>query len=231
VNELEGKFLKKFSIFLLILIIAFIWGCSQPNKKIILPSEDNKAIFNNTDKDVKKEDEPKEVIEKPQQIKEVATEPQKNNESVTPQQTKPQAQLVKANSTNGTYFVMVDISEQRVYVYKDNELIREMICSTGIEEPETMTPRGQFIINKNGDKRGEWFYSKKYKQGAKYWVGFIGGEFLFHSVAMDENKNIIESEAKKLGTPASHGCIRMSVDDAYWFYKTIPKGTNLLIQD
>jgi lipoprotein-anchoring transpeptidase ErfK/SrfK len=48
---------------------------------------------------------------------------------------------------------------------------------------------------------------------------------------MDINKNIIQSEADKLGAPASHGCIRLSVEDAYWFYNIIPAGAGLLIQN
>lgn len=136
------------------------------------------------------------------------------------------------NSTSSTeYFVKVDISNQKAYVYKNDKLIRTMICSTGIENGNYNTPRGKYIVNETGYKKGEWFFSNKYQEGAKYWVGFIGGTYLFHSVAMDANQNIIQSEAEKLGTPASHGCIRLGLEDAYWFYKTIPSGTGLLIQD
>jgi lipoprotein-anchoring transpeptidase ErfK/SrfK len=129
------------------------------------------------------------------------------------------------------YFVMVDVSQQRTYVYKDGALEKEFSCSTGIETPEFRTPRGNYIINESGQKRGEWFFSNTYQEGAKYWVGFIGGEFLFHSLAMDKNQQVIPEEAAKLGTPASHGCIRLAVEDAHWFYSTIPNGTPLLIQD
>lgn len=136
-----------------------------------------------------------------------------------------------ANTSSKGYFVKVDISDQRTYVYKDGKLIRTMICSTGIEEENTKTPRGEFIINETGYKKGEWFFSNKYQEGAKYWVGFIGGTYLFHSIPMDADRNIIPSEAEKLGTPASHGCIRLSIEDAYWFYKNIPAGTGLSIQN
>lgn len=216
----EETYLRKYAIFLVLFMIAFIWGCTHPNKKIALPVEDTKAVVN-TPVAAKEQDKPKET----------PVQPQKTAETAVPQKAQTQPQPVKAAAASSNYSVKVDISEQRVYVYKENELVKKMICSTGIEKPETMTPRGQYIINKNGDKRGEWFYSKEFKQGAKYWVGFIGGEFLFHSVPMDINKKIIESEAEKLGSPASHGCVRMSVDDAKWFYTTIPKGTSLLIQD
>lgn len=125
--------------------------------------------------------------------------------------------------------VIVSIEAQRTYVYVNNNLEKTFICSTGLLDNDNNTPLGDFIINESGVKRGEWFFSKKYAEGAKYWVGFIGGVYLFHSVPMDENKKIIEAEAAKLGQPASHGCIRLSVEDAYWFYKNIPDGANLHI--
>jgi lipoprotein-anchoring transpeptidase ErfK/SrfK len=121
------------------------------------------------------------------------------------------------------YCVLVDISDQKVYVYNNDALIRSMTCSSGAG---ASTPLGTYKIG----SRGTWFYSSKYKQGGKYWVGFIGGKFLFHSVPFDKNKNMIRSEAEKLGTPASHGCIRLSIDDSHWFYDTVPRGARVIIR-
>lgn len=128
------------------------------------------------------------------------------------------------------YVVLVDKSEQKVYVYKNGTIIRAMICSTGLPGKDTETPAGNFKIDKY---RGTFFYNSNpdVEEGAKYWVGFIGANFLFHSVPTDKNGNIIQTEAKKLGTPASHGCVRMSMADAKWFYETIPTGSNVVIQD
>lgn len=132
-----------------------------------------------------------------------------------------------ASSTK--YVILVDISDQKVYVYKSGKVIRTIICSTGIPGKDTETPVGNFKINKY---RGTFFYNSdaSVKEGAKYWVGFIGANFLFHSVPTDKNGNILQDEAAKLGTPASHGCVRMSMDNAKWFYETIPVGSNVFIQ-
>ena len=122
--------------------------------------------------------------------------------------------------------VEVDVSMQVVKVYKDGEVIKEMVASTGIEGHET--PLGTFEIQ----NRGLWFFNEKYGQGAKYWVSFRDwGIYLFHSLAMDENKEIIEEEAEKLGQPASHGCIRLKVEDAKWVYDNIPEKTEVFIHD
>lgn len=120
----------------------------------------------------------------------------------------------------------VDVSMQTVKVYQDGEVIREMIASTGVEGHET--PLGTFEVQ----NRGLWFFNAKYGQGAKYWVSFKDwGIYLFHSLAMDENGEIIEEEAEKLGQPASHGCIRLQVEDAKWIYDNIPEGTTVSIHD
>lgn len=127
------------------------------------------------------------------------------------------------------YVVLVSLPEQRVFIYHKGIKVRQMICSSGLVSDDNETPTGRFIINESGQKRGEWFFSEKYGAGAQYWTGFIGGEYLFHSLPMDRNKNIIKEEAALLGRPASHGCIRLSVDDAYWFYNTVPSGSVLYI--
>ena len=76
-------------------------------------------------------------------------------------------------------------------------------------------------------EKGEWFFSKKYNQGGKYWVQFLGN-YLFHSTPFDKDKKTIVDYT--LGTPASHGCIRLSVDDSKWLYDNIPKNTKVIIK-
>lgn len=223
--------MKKIVAVLVLVALMALNGCSKPVKKVVVPSEDKQTAV-----EAPKEEESTNSQKSQEEPKETAKETTKdsvtNNTDSKPVEEKPKTDAANADIPTSGYFVEVDISEQKVYVFKDGSEVRTMVCSTGIPgSKDTETPTGRFKINESGKKRGEWFFSKQYKEGAKYWVGFIGGEFLFHSVPMDENQNIIEEEAKKLGQPASHGCIRMSVDDAYWFYKTIPSGTDLLIQE
>lgn len=121
--------------------------------------------------------------------------------------------------------VLVSIPEQKVYVFRGQDLLRVMVCSTGTEDKPT--PRGKFAIQ----NRGPWFFSEKYRQGGKWWVSFLHwGEYLFHSVPMDREGRVLEEEAEKLGQPASHGCVRLSLADARWFYDHIPQGTPVEIR-
>lgn len=124
--------------------------------------------------------------------------------------------------SSNSYKVEVCIPYQEVNVYKNNELIKTMICSTGIDTKPT--PQGYFYTNGNGYH----FFSQKYSQGGFYWINFLNNSYLFHSVPIDANKKIIAEEAAKLGKKASHGCIRLSLEDAKWLYNTIPSYNTLI---
>lgn len=112
----------------------------------------------------------------------------------------------------------VSIADQKVYIKSGDEVIYTMIASTGVYDT---TPLGDFWIT----TRGTHFYNASEGMGADYWVTFYGTAYLFHSVpTTDVFGDYIESEALKLGTPASHGCVRLTVADAKWFYEQIPSG-------
>jgi len=134
------------------------------------------------------------------------------------------AERKTADTINSEYKIDVSLPEQKVRIYKKEILVKEFMVSTGINQS---TPTGDFEIQ----NRGEWFFSERYQQGAKWWVSFKDwGTYLFHSVPMDSNKQIIQEEADKLGSPASHGCIRLTIDDAKWIYDNIPQGTPVHIE-
>jgi len=130
----------------------------------------------------------------------------------------------QGQDTKDGLWIDVSIADQEVKILQGDKVIKRMTASTGMEGHET--PLGTFQIQ----NRGLWFYNEKYKQGAKYWVSFKDwGLYLFHSVAMDKDQKVIPEEAAKLGKPASHGCIRLSVEDAKWIYDNIPEKTKVVI--
>ncbi len=129
----------------------------------------------------------------------------------------------KGFSSSTKYFIWVDIDRQLVNVFQGSKSnwkhLKSIVCATGKNVSPTI--RGTFTIQ----DRGEWFYNEKLKSGAMYWVRFYG-TYLFHSVAMDSKRRIIDST---LGKRASAGCIRMSLEDSAWFYENIPRGTTVWI--
>ncbi len=125
-------------------------------------------------------------------------------------------------SSSDNFRIEVDLTVQKVFVYYKDKLIREMICSGGTAEKPT--PPGEFTTT----EKGYDFYNPKYKMGAYYWIRFQG-EYLFHSVPFDENREFIQEEIDKLGTPASHGCIRLKFDEVKWMYDMLPMGVKVVI--
>lgn len=127
------------------------------------------------------------------------------------------------DSTNKDYFrIEVNLSLQKVFIFYKDNLIKEMICSGGIEEKPT--PPGEFTTT----EKGNYFWNDKYKMGAYYWVRFYN-EYLFHSVPFNEDNQMIQEECDKLGTPASHGCIRLKLEEAKWLYDMLPLGVKVVI--
>ncbi len=121
--------------------------------------------------------------------------------------------------------VLVNINEQKLYIYKNGKLVKSFLVSTGDSKTGNATPKGQYVLG----SRGKSFYSSKYQQGAYNWVRFNKG-YLFHSIVYDKNGKFIESEIQKLGKEASHGCIRMPLEESNWFYNNVPENTPLIIQ-
>ncbi|NLZ54620.1 MAG: L,D-transpeptidase [Thermoanaerobacteraceae bacterium] len=134
--------------------------------------------------------------------------------------------FLKTIELDEKYGIIVELRRQKVYIYENDSVIKTFLCSSGLDENNYYTPKGLYRIGSRGDS----FFSPKYGQGAYHWVRF-SNNYLFHSVPFDENQNIIEEEAAKLGQKASHGCIRLSMDDALWLYNNIPQGTPVLIKD
>ncbi|WP_418789912.1 L,D-transpeptidase family protein [Phosphitispora sp. TUW77] len=124
---------------------------------------------------------------------------------------------------NNTYWLDVKVGEtHRVIVYKGDEIIRWMPASGG--RPETPTPLGFYYTQ----DRGHSFWSPRFGEGATYWIRLVG-QVLIHSVPRDNNWQIKQDEHEKLGLPASHGCIRLSEEDAKWVFQNIPGGTLVII--
>ncbi|WP_338842418.1 L,D-transpeptidase family protein [Clostridium perfringens] len=127
-------------------------------------------------------------------------------------------------TSNTNYLVFVNIAEQKTYVYEGSKndwtLDKTFTCSTGIEGKET--PVGVFTVQ----NRAPWFFSPKYGQGGKYYVQFMGN-YLFHSIPFDSDKTTVSDPT--LGVPASHGCIRLSVEDSKWLYDNVQNGSKIII--
>lgn len=102
---------------------------------------------------------------------------------------------------------------------------KAMACSTGKNIKNT--PLGTF----NTSSKYTW---RQMVDGthSQYATRVYGG-ILFHSVpCYSPKKNQLEyEEFNKLGSPASLGCIRLTVADSKWIYDNCPSGTTVIIYD
>ena len=128
------------------------------------------------------------------------------------------------------YKLEVSIDDQRVYAYRltENntyEQIKTFVCSTGLNDS---TPRGVFTSTTRPQER--WHYFVKYNCWAQY-TYIIEGAILFHSVIYSDKSesSLRTSTLNNLGDPASHGCVRLQVEDAKWIYENCEKHTIVVI--
>jgi len=122
-----------------------------------------------------------------------------------------------------SYFIWVDLANQRVNLftgsYKNWKLYKSMPCSTGKASTPTVT--GNFSVQDKGS-----YFRVNSNVICKYYTRFYGG-YLFHTVLLDNAGDIVDGT---LGTPVSHGCIRLAIEDAKYIYDNVPQGTFVWIK-
>lgn len=132
------------------------------------------------------------------------------------------------------FAITVDVTNQVTTVYGRDEEgaytipVRRMLCSTGTKANPSDV--GDWVLN---GRHANWCVFPKWGNSyARYWTR-INSNIAFHSViytavSLDAMKT---SSYKALGTRASHGCIRLTVQDAKWVYDNIGEGTVVSIRE
>ncbi len=127
------------------------------------------------------------------------------------------------------YRIEVSLDRQVVEVYQRNilgayDLVQTFTCSTGLHDS---TPHGIFL---DGHPLNRWHYFKKFYCWAQYSFE-IEGDILFHSViySSDNEHSLRSGSLYALGNPASHGCVRLQVEDAKWLFEHCKRGENVII--
>lgn len=125
---------------------------------------------------------------------------------------------------NGSpYYISVNRLKNCVTIYKSDEKgkysipVKAMRCSTGGDN----TPLG---IYETGERYK--FRALFYGVYGQYAVRVVD-DILFHSSSYNNmSKNtLIATEFNRLGKSVSHGCIRLTVEDAKWIYDNCARGT------
>ncbi|MCB1500325.1 MAG: L,D-transpeptidase [Bauldia sp.] len=99
----------------------------------------------------------------------------------------------------------VDLSDQRMYVYREEKLIYTFPVSSG--RRGFGTPTGRWNAYWLSPKHR----SRKYNNAPMPWAVFFNGGYAVHGT----------TDLRNLGRPASHGCIRLHPDNARTFFRLV----------
>lgn len=133
-------------------------------------------------------------------------------------------------ANNHPYYIKINRRKNCVTVYEMDEKgkysipVKAMACSVGVNNA---TPTGTFSIS--NQYRWHQLMGGVYGQ---YCSRIVGG-VLFHSVFYNtaDPSTLAYNSYNRLGSAASHGCVRLNVADAKWIYDNCSSGTKVRIYD
>jgi hypothetical protein len=113
-----------------------------------------------------------------------------------------------------TIWAQISLSQQRLYLYINGQVTNTFLVSTGIAGHETP------LMDTHPDGRiYDQYTSTKFPQGNYKGLGnmpyavFVQGGVAIHGTTV--------GNIPKLGRPASHGCIRLHPDNAFYFNRLV----------
>ena len=110
----------------------------------------------------------------------------------------------------GEKWIEVSLNDQKLYAWDGKRLANQFLISSGISDHQTVT--GLFRIwartasqTMNGGDRASGTY---YNLSNVQWVQYFYDEYAFHGTYWHNN----------FGTPMSHGCVNLTIEDAEWLF-------------
>lgn len=114
-------------------------------------------------------------------------------------------------------WIQIILAQQRLIAWENGQAVRSVAISSGTAR--TPTPRGRFRIIRKYPRlrmRGPGYDLPN----VPYVMFFRHGGYAIHGAYWHNN----------FGTPMSHGCINMPIDEAGWLYRWAPVGTPVVVQ-
>ena len=107
-----------------------------------------------------------------------------------------------------------------------NKEVKMFKCTTGAKATPTLKGTHQAV-----GPISDWYYMAD----SSIWVRYafqIKDNYFFHSVLFKNkgDKKPTSASLRNLGHNASHGCVRLAVDDARWIYENCTPGMTVIIQ-
>ena len=148
-----------------------------------------------------------------------------NGESVTVEPEYARIGYCRATDDIGDSYAEVDITNQKVFVYKDGELVIESDCVTGMaNDPSRETPPGVYKVwSMDRSRILGTMEAYGYEQPVDYWIYFTEIDIGFHDLLRSAYGGDIYK------TNGSHGCVNLPLDVAAEMYDTVEIGYPVIV--
>ncbi|MGL4649448.1 MAG: L,D-transpeptidase [Caldilineaceae bacterium] len=127
------------------------------------------------------------------------------------------APIIRTDVPDGERWIAVDLSDQRLTAYQGDLPVFETMVSTGKTGWRTLP--GTFAVYLK--------YRETRMRGDDYdtpdvpWTMYYSGDFAIHGAYWHDN----------FGTPVSHGCVNLRVDEAEALYAWAPMGARVVVNE
>lgn len=129
--------------------------------------------------------------------------------------------FTQAKKTEGKY-IDINIKSQVMTLFENGKAVDAYVISSG--KPGMDTPRGEFAIQNKAERP----WSKRYSLYMPFWQA-ITPDGLYGIHELPEWPGGYKEGANHLGTPVSHGCVRLGVGAANRVYAWTEIGTPIII--
>jgi lipoprotein-anchoring transpeptidase ErfK/SrfK len=129
-------------------------------------------------------------------------------------------EVIDAKITEGKY-IDINLAKQNLSIFEDGKRLGTYRVSSG--KRGMATPTGTFKVMSKAGRA----YSRKYNLYMPYWMQFTGAGHGIHE--LPEWKSGYKEGANHLGTPVSHGCVRLGIGAAKTVYDWSGIGTPIVI--
>jgi lipoprotein-anchoring transpeptidase ErfK/SrfK len=130
------------------------------------------------------------------------------------------SEIIEAKIIEGKY-IDINLAKQNLSMFENGKNLGTYRVSSG--KRGMATPTGTFKVMSKSPRA----YSKKYNLYMPYWMQFTGAGHGIHE--LPEWKSGYKEGANHLGTPVSHGCVRLGVGPAKTVYNWSDTGTPIVI--